>query len=538
MSLELCLRYFHTVRYLKFEQVKGRIYRRIKKVDLSPVIAKETRTLKQAFVPVQLNKRSMFDHDQFVFLNETGTLFDWNDPQRSKLWLYNLHYFDDLNSQDASDRFDRHHELVNRWINENPPGVGNGWEAYPISLRVVNWIKWFLVHSNATDQQLESLALQAKVLYQTLETHLLGNHIFANSKALLFAGLYFKGAEADQWLARALKLLARELPEQILEDGGNFELSPMYHATMTADLLDILSLLCSYQDNRLLWLEEECKERLLEMLQWLAVMTHCDGYVSLFNDAAIDIAPTLAQLVVTAKTYEVTLPFVKQGTLMYLESSGYFRINLEEAALIGDIGHVGPDYIPGHAHADTLSFELSLFGQRLIVNSGTSVYGTSAERVRQRGTAAHSTVVIDGQNSSEVWGSFRVARRAKPFDVVIDKISNTVSCSHDGYKRLRGQPTHRRQWCYGKRSVRILDRVTGRFKSAEARYHLHPDWVSELAGSTLLCRFEDKVVEIIVKSGNARFEGSTYHPLFGTKNDNQVLVVTLNDGCAEVEISW
>jgi uncharacterized heparinase superfamily protein len=538
MYLELCLRYFHTVRYLKFEQIRGRIYHLIKKVDTTPVITLETREFKQALVPVHLNKRSMFDHDQFVFLNETGTLLDWNDPQRSKIWLYNLHYFDDLNSKGALDRYEKHFELVNRWIDENPPGVGNGWEPYPISLRVVNWIKWLLVNGNATDRQHASLALQAKVLYQTLETHLLGNHLFANAKALLFAGLYFKGAEADQWLGRALTLLAREIPEQILGDGGNFELTPMYHATMIADFLDIVSLLKSYQYDHLRWLEEDCTKRLLEMLQWMAVMTHPDGYVSLFNDSAIDIAPPLAQLLVTAKAYDVALPSANQSTLTHLDSSGYFRLNLEEAVLIGDIGRVGPDYIPGHAHADTLSFELSLFGQRLIVNSGTSLYGNSAERVRQRGTAAHSTVIIDGENSSEVWGGFRVARRAKPFAVLINKIANTIKCSHDGYKRLRGQPIHTRQWRYGKRSVCISDQVTGGGESAEARYHLHPTWVSEFRGNTLLCKFDGKIAKLVVKSGNAFLQGSTYHPEFGARIDNQVLVVTFSDSFAEVEISW
>lgn len=530
--------YFHTVRHLKFEQVKGRIFRYINKVDMTPSITKETSKLKQAFIPVRLNKRSMFDHGQCVFLNETGTLSDWNDPKRSKLWLYNLHYFDDLNCEDSSNRFDKHFKLVNRWINENSPGVGNGWEPYPISLRVVNWIKWFLVYENASERQLASLALQVKVLHQTLETHLLGNHIFANAKALLFAGLYFKGDEADQWFASALTLLAREIPEQILEDGGHFELSPMYHATIIVDFLDIVSLLYCYQDDRTRWLEEECKRRSVEMLQWLAVMTHPDGCVSLFNDAATDIAPTLAQLVLTAKANDIEMPSADQDTLTHLESSGYFRLNLEEAALIGDIGRVGPDYIPGHAHCDTLSFELSLFGRRLIVNSGTSLYGINAERVRQRGTAAHSTVVINGENSSEVWGGFRVAQRAKPFDVLVDKISNTIKCSHDGYKRLRGKPIHTRQWRYEKRSVIVSDRVTGQFNYAEARYHLHPAWVYEFSGNILLCRFENKIAKLVVKSGIACLGESTYHPKFGARIDNQVLVVTLNNGYAEVEISW
>ena len=538
MSVERCLRYFHTVRYLKFQQVIGRIHRRFKKVDIRPVLSIETRSPKHTFVPVRLNKRSMLDDDRFVFLNESGTLVDWNDQQRSKLWLYNLHYFDDLNSLDARDRFNAHCALVDRWINENPLGAGNGWEPYPISLRVVNWFKWFLVHGNATEKQLESLALQAKVLAQTLETHLLGNHLFANAKALLFAGLYFKGAEADKWLACALELLAREIPEQIHDDGGNFELTPMYHATITADLLDIVSLLSSYQDNRCRVLEEECRKRLPGMLQWLAVMTHPDGYVSLFNDSAIDIAPTLAQLVVAAKSLGVSLPPVIQNTLVHLGSSGYFRLNLEDAVLIGDIGRVGPDYIPGHAHADTLSFELSLFDQRLIVNSGTSLYGTSEERVRQRGTGAHSTVVVDAENSSEVWGGFRVARRAKPFGVVLDEKEGIVRCSHDGYKRLSGKPIHTREWRYGKHSVCIVDTITGRFGSAEARYHLHPAWEYELIGNTLLCRLDGRVAKLKIKRGSSRLETSTYHPEFGARIDNQVLVVSLKHGCAEVEIGW
>ena len=54
-----------------------------------------------------------------------------------------------------------------------------------------------------------------------------------------------------------------------------------------------------------------------------------------------------------------------------------------EAVVLCDIGRIGPDYLPGHAHADTLSFELSLAGERVIVNSGISEYGLSSERIRR-----------------------------------------------------------------------------------------------------------------------------------------------------------
>ena len=45
---------------------------------------------------------------------------------------------------------------------------------------------------------------------------------------------------------------------------------------------------------------------------------------------------------------------------------------MEQMFAIFDVAPLGPDYLPGHGHADTLSFELSLFGHRFITNSGTS----------------------------------------------------------------------------------------------------------------------------------------------------------------------
>ena len=87
-----------------------------------------------------------------------------------------------------------------------------------------------------------------------------------------------------------------------------------------------------------------------------------------------------------------------------------------------DVAKIGPDYLPGHAHADTLSFELSLYGKRLLVNSGISRYGTSLIRQFERSTEAHNTVAIDNKNSSEVWSGFRVARRAYPLDLKIEEL--------------------------------------------------------------------------------------------------------------------
>ena len=83
--------------------------------------------------------------------------------------------------------------------------------------------------------------MQVRFLRKRLEIHLLGNHLFANAKALVFAGLYFTGNEADEWLGKGLAILEREVPEQVLRDGGHFERSPMHHGIILEDLLDLLN---------------------------------------------------------------------------------------------------------------------------------------------------------------------------------------------------------------------------------------------------------------------------------------------------------
>lgn len=113
------------------------------------------------------------------------TAADWQNPCWPRLWLYNLHYFDDLASDAAAAHRDWHRALVARWIGENPPMQGPGWEPYPLSLRIANWIKSALGPASGgpawTSDRIASLALQVRCLLQ-LEYHLLGNHLWANAE--------------------------------------------------------------------------------------------------------------------------------------------------------------------------------------------------------------------------------------------------------------------------------------------------------------------------------------------------------------------
>ena len=216
-------RWFHTVRHLRPVQIYGRVWFRLYRpsIDLSTTPA--VRPMSGVWKLPASRKQSLLYPWVFRFLNEERALVapkDWDDPAVDNLWRYNLHYFDDLNAEGAQSRTGWHKSLLARWILENNPAKGTGWEPYPTSLRIVNWIKWALAGNAMPEECLHSLMVQARWLSRRLEIHLLGNHLFSNAKALVFAGLFFSGTEADKWLDTGLRILAREIPEQILCDGG------------------------------------------------------------------------------------------------------------------------------------------------------------------------------------------------------------------------------------------------------------------------------------------------------------------------------
>ncbi len=465
-----------TVRHLRAGQITNRIKRRLFPPRVAAGPAPGLRAPAASWRNCEGRAASLLSPRRFRFLGQEAELqgaSGWNRSAMPKLWLYNLHYFDDLRAQASETRAAWHHDLIARWVAENPPMSGNGWEPYPVSLRIVNWIAWALAGNDLGAAARDSLATQARALGASLEYHLLGNHLLANAKALVFAGCYFSGAEADQWRRTGLDLLQREWREQVLADGGHFELSPMYHAILLEDVLDLVQLAAIYP-RELAEAAATWPALATRMLAWLGDMIHPDGEIAFFNDAAFGIARTHGQLADYAASLNVP---PGDGASGHLGDSGYVRLRAGPWLAILDAAEVGPSYLPGHAHADTLSLEVSLGGRRLITNSGTSSYGHDVVRDEERSTAAHATVEIDAENSTEVWASFRVGRRAHPRErsQSVSGDTQSASASHDGYQWLPGQPVHHRTVTVSPNALVVRDRVTGEGShTIVGRFPLHP----------------------------------------------------------------
>ncbi|BCG63750.1 MAG: hypothetical protein methR_P1478 [Methyloprofundus sp.] len=530
----------HTIRFLKPIQFYWRFYLKIKQLFPFSVVIKESVRIRQVDLMPSVIKHSSLSSTQFCFLNEVGSAelpIAWNADQMSKLWLYNLHYFDYLNQQHVDQQFVV--DLMQDWVKQNPVGSGNGWEPYTLSLRIVNWVK-FLSQPEQGNEQLnilyDSLFLQSRYLFKHLEYHLLGNHLFKNSVALMFAGVFFEGKEAEDWLAKGCEIITQQTKEQVLDDGGHFERSPMYHVLILEDILDCINLdkaVSCFSSGEVDFMQAKA----IAMLGFLVDIVHQDNEIPFFNDCALDIAPSPDAVINYAD--KLGVKFIKSYErfgVIEKPDFGLVVLQNKRSKLIFDNGFIGPDYLPGHAHCDTLSYELSLAGKRCIVNSGTYQYAGD-ERNLFRATNAHNTVQIDGVEQHEIWSTFRVARRAYPFDVVVRKFSeDEIECSASisGFRQLAGSPVHKRVLRYQKDQIIVNDMIVAKGEHfAESFIHLHPDVeiINTLSNSIKLKL--GQVDFLIHTLGELKIDIETgwFSPEFGVKTKNIVLVLRKQSTC-------
>ena len=453
--------------------------------------------------------------DSFRFLNQSHQFnnyeINWNYDGYGKLWGYNLNYMDYLlqSNMEKERGLKFIHDFVKKLTDKS-----TGLEPYPISLRGINWIKFLTKHGIRNPEIDNSLFAQYKILLHNLEYHLMGNHLLENGISLLFGAFYFNDMRLYE---KAKDIIETELIEQILNDGGHFELSPMYHQIILDRLLDCVNLV---QNNRRFNGQESLLGLMVgkanEMLNWLNEMTFSNGHIPLLNDSAPGIAPTTSRL----NEYAATLN-IEPGTLNFkLSSSGYRKFTGSNYECIVDIGHIGASYQPGHAHADTFNFVLNINKQPCIVDMGISTYEINQERIQERGTASHNAVTICDQNSSGVWSSFRVAQRART--KIIKDDPNLVIAEHDGYRKFT--TTHHRAWNFSEKQVIITDTLSGKITEGKAHLWLAPFLEPEIRGN-----------EIILPHAEFAFENS---------ERIEIITSTLPEGfnqyskCIKIEITF
>lgn len=463
---------FNTVRYLKPIQVCYQIYYRVKpKRNLNYYISEDFSF--DMFNLISFNPSftiSTYVHENgtFNFLNLSKQFLErvnWNDQEYGKLWNYNLQYLNYLNQKDLNDK------AKIQWLLEIIESLNNGelkLEPYPVSLRVMSTIRYCVLNKVRIPDVLISTHAQLKYLNSNLEFHLLGNHLLENAFALMMGGYVFNEV---QWISKAKKILSKELEEQILDDGGHFELSPMYHQIILFRMLELIEWYhkSDCADSEFL---DFIRNKARMMLSWLKSMTFKNGDIPHFNDSTIDIALSSEELFMFGA--KLGLVDIERAIL---SGSGYRDFNLGEYECLVDVGSIGPSYQPGHGHSDALSFVLYYQAKPFIVDTGTSTYQIGLKRSLERSTAAHNTVMIGERNQSEVWGGFRVGKRAPVHIYVCEEA--VLRASHSGYLSNFGV-IHKRSFQFNEKEIKIIDEIGN--QNGKFYLHFHPDCIVDRTG--------------------------------------------------------
>ena len=399
---------------------------------------------------------------EFAFLNRSRnfTDIDWNCAEFGKLWTYNLNYFDFLLQEEVSKEIGL--GLIKDFYQKRSL-IKDGLEPYPISLRAINWVKFLNRYGIQDEQILGQLHSDLLLLNARLEYHILANHLFENGFGLLFGAYFFR----DEKLYRSAKrIILSQLKEQILPDGAHYELTPMYHQIILYRILDAYQLVSrnAWKSNEL---ANEFKSAASKMLGWLQQIQFKNGSIPLVNDTAFQIAPDAEKLYTYASNLGI------DSNVFSLKESGYRKFYTENLEMLFDAGQIAPSYQPGHSHADNLQILVQKNNLPVLVDTGISTYEKNDRRQLERSTSSHNTVSVNNMNSSEVWGGFRVARRAQT--EIVSESGMRIVAVHNGYQYLGIR--HQRAIQILSSSIQVKDEMFGDKNNLalEGHLHFHPD---------------------------------------------------------------
>jgi uncharacterized heparinase superfamily protein len=398
--------------------------------------------------------------------------------------------------------------------------------------RIAAWLGHYDFYAASADdafrnRMMSRLVADARQLAADLPAESLDARALTALKGLIAAAVALPDHAA--FLTRALRFLPQEIGRQILPDGSQAERSPAAQIRVLQDLTEIRALLQSAQVSP----PPALAAAIERMAPALRTVRHGDGGLALFNGAKEEEA-ALVDLVLTQAGRSGRTP-------AGLNDGGFHRLQAGKSLLLVDAAAPPPPGVDRLAHAGTLSFELSIGRDRMIVNCGGTPAHGSSWRDASRATAAHSTLIIADTSSSEL-KPHGLGRRPEKVEVQRQEANGAhwLEASHDGYYKPFGA-LHRRRLYLAEsgEDIRGEDAVEAENDLAYAiRFHLHPavTAVMQPEGDAVLLRLPSGG-NWRLKSDGARMtlEESVYLGEDEPRRSEQVVLTGLADGPQQVK---
>lgn len=420
------------------------------------------------------NARSPFQHP--------APSLDWSRELHGFRWLRHLR------ASDASLPRSSAQALVDDWITHCRKLPAQAWELPVLSNRILAWLNNSPLILQDADHDfyrrfIRALYLQLRYLRAAQAT------MPDNADRLLMGIAETAGwlclSGKDRYVKSASKRLSTELDRQILPDGGHISRNSL---VLVNTLLELLPLRQAFLSRDMVPPEgiNRAIERMMPMLRFFR---HPNGEMAHFNGAGATPADQLA----TILAYDE----IRGAPVADASYSGYHRMEAGSMVTLFDCGTPPPLEQSSQAHAGTLSFELSIGQALLITNCGSPSSRHANWRELARGTAAHSTLIIQDTSTCQF--------AEKSFDLgghpiltgpgtikserFMDGAQETVLAEHDAYAARFAIRHHRQLWMAidGRRLDGRDDmQSTGKgiqkgMDNFAIRFHLHPSVQVETA---------------------------------------------------------
>ncbi|HYD30541.1 MAG TPA: heparinase II/III family protein [Azospirillaceae bacterium] len=432
----------------------------------------------------------------------------WLPEGAAPAWVRAAHGFDwlrDLKAVSGDTARRQARLLVTDWIDHFGSWHPVTWAPELLGARIASWIGQHDFYCSSADDDFrarvfDSLARQCKHLSRVVPGTLRDSGLVVALKGLAYGGLCLPGL--GKYFDEALALLEKELPRQILPDGGHIERCPSTQLLVLRHLIDLRAALRIARID----IPEELQHAIDRMTPALRFFRHGDGGLALFNGAQEEEPACIDTVLAQADA--------RGKPLKSAPHTGFERMLAGRTLILMDTGVPPAEGLDAHAHAGLLSLELSVAKERLFVNCGAHPGNFGPWRTALAATAAHSTLTLAETNSSEVLNKGGLGRR--PLAVTCERLeqdgSVLVEATHDGYLRPFGL-IHRRRLYLAENGEDVrgedsLEPPAAAVSSTSGhpfivRFHLHPAVQASLLreGHAVLLRLASGVAWRLRASG-------------------------------------
>lgn len=473
------------------------------------------------------------------------------------------------------------------WRRANPPGLGINWaSSLEVAFRIIAW-SWALLlfrGSRALEpalyvEMLSGIAEHAGHVERYLSRYFSPNtHLTGEALGLCYAGSVFPELRAaGRWRRLGTRILVEQFRRQVLDDGVHFERSTCYHR-YTVDIYLHFLLLAARSGAAV---PRDIADGVARMVEVLVALRHPDGTMPDIGDAdggrLLPLSPiepedvrgvfataaavlgrgdfawaaggpepdavwllgpaALASVAPRAPAWAASRTFPEGGYAV-------MRTDWDRRAhqLIVDVGPLGCPVTAGHGHADLLGIQCAVGGEPMIVDPGTYCY-TAEPRWRAffRGTGAHSTIAVDGQDQALGRGPFAWHSRpaARVRRALAGEVLDVIDAEHGAYDRLPDPVTHRRRVLWAKPDYWVLvdDLIGADLHDIDLRFQFAPievaldraPWARArgASGATLLVRaFATAPLAAEVVAGSAAPIAGWVSAGYGRRQPAPVLIYT------------